>query len=57
MIEDSIAYYGTEELEQWLVSNNSDFSIGEIQRELDRREIVEDMAREPIGIVFQDINE
>jgi hypothetical protein len=56
MIEDSIAYYGTEELEQWLVSNNSDFSIGEVQCELDRREIVEDMAREPIGIVFQELD-
>ena len=56
MIEDSIAYYITEELEQWLVSNNSDFSINEIQRELDRREMIEDMAREPIGIVFQDLD-
>jgi len=57
MVEDSIAYYSKEELEDWLVDNDSDFSIGEINKELDRRELVEDMEREPIGIVFQDINE
>jgi hypothetical protein len=56
MIEDSITYYSKEELELWLVSNNSDFSIGEINKELDRREMIEDMAREPIGIVFQDLD-
>jgi len=56
MIEDSIAYYSKEELESWLISNNSDFSIGEINKELDRREMIEDMAREPITIVFQDLD-
>jgi hypothetical protein len=57
MIKDSIAFYSKEELESWLVNNNSDFSISEINKQLDRIEMLEDMAREPIGIVFQDLNE
>ena len=57
MLEDSIVFYGTEELELWLLKNNSNFSIGEINKELERREIVEDMSRGlSNNIYFQELD-
>jgi len=58
MDEDSITFYSKEELENWFWDSgvNCDFTLKEIADELNRREIIEDMAREPVVIKFQELD-
>lgn len=59
MSEDSICFYGKEELENWFWHNglNSDFTLKEICDELNRREIVEDMDKElTVTVKFYDLD-
>jgi hypothetical protein len=59
MIEDSIAFYSKEELENWFWHNglNCDFTLKEICDELNRREIIEDIEKELlVKVKFYDLD-